>query len=265
VKDGESTPKVVFLPHYGEWGWFILHYIRLVHYFEAAEKMVCCRKGQEVYFPMATGFFYDWTDPIPDRHKKGYRDYDNEEKHRLIEVLGERFPDFEIADQTKLPCVTHPPFEVVPCRLRGLHVDVLLGARRRQKGRGRNWPHWQSLAHGIVAAGLEFGVIGSKGESYHVEGSKHNSWDFEDDDATVEMLSNCRVFVGTNSGTTHLATFLSVPTIEFDPGGRVGLWIRSMEAATSGYFRRLDERAWNAPELVLENVVHYLAAQEDGH
>ena len=64
---------VLVLPFYGEFGHFIYSFIRQVQMINAPNKIVCCKPGDEYYFPSAHGFFYDWSDPFSDDQKCGYR------------------------------------------------------------------------------------------------------------------------------------------------------------------------------------------------
>jgi len=45
----KSDLPTVFLPNYGEFGSTIFKLIKLVHFYDAPEKIVCCQKGEEGY------------------------------------------------------------------------------------------------------------------------------------------------------------------------------------------------------------------------
>jgi hypothetical protein len=64
--------KAIFLPNAGiEFGHTVMTGIRIVEFSRATEKIVCCRPGEQVLYPSATGFCTDWTDPIPDAKRVG--------------------------------------------------------------------------------------------------------------------------------------------------------------------------------------------------
>ena len=70
-----------------------------------------------------------------------------------------------------------------------------------------NWNRWQELVDLLASKGLTVGAVGS-GKSSFILKNCQNSWDFGDEDSAVEMLQNCQVYVGVDSGCTHLAAFL---------------------------------------------------------
>ena len=101
---------ILVLPYYGEFGHFVNSFIRQVHYLHAPAKIVCCRPGEEVYFPSATGFHYDWSDPFDPEQKVGYRDRWpptttfplTTEEIALIDRLGRQFGEYQITLLTQL-------------------------------------------------------------------------------------------------------------------------------------------------------------------
>ena len=67
-----SDRPVVFMPNYGEFGNTIDKTIKMVHFFQAPQKIVCCQPGEEAYYPSADAFYYDWTyDLVDDIHRWG--------------------------------------------------------------------------------------------------------------------------------------------------------------------------------------------------
>ena len=80
--------SICVLPHYGEFGWLVQRHMRLVSLIKTPYLVVCCRHGEEVFYPNADEFYYGWEDSVPDTAKKGYWDnYAVEEKNRLIEDI----------------------------------------------------------------------------------------------------------------------------------------------------------------------------------
>ena len=57
----EYHKPVVFLPNYGEFGSTALKYVRIVEHTKSPHKIVCCRPGEEAYYPSADSYFHDWT------------------------------------------------------------------------------------------------------------------------------------------------------------------------------------------------------------
>ncbi len=263
-KEMASMRRVIFLPHLGEFGWFIARCIRRIHQYAADEKIVCCEKGQEVYFPSASGFVYDWEQPVPEHDRRGIGN--QYECHAPIKKLKERlhaeFPEHEVISNETLSTFGKFPdakewsqtFPLNPTK-RGLKTDLVFGARNRAKVETvQNWDGWPKLADAVISVGHSFAVIGKRGSTRELPGAKHHSWDFDDASADVELLQNCRLYVGGNSGVTHLATFLQVPTIAACPGWPGGEWLEYMRYTTKAYFEHLPNRK---PEHVIERTLKY--------
>ncbi|MBV8782418.1 MAG: hypothetical protein JO353_13565, partial [Phycisphaerae bacterium] len=99
-------------------------------------------------------------------------------------------------------------------RRRGLKADVLLGVRQRQFCPERNWLHWQSLADAITAAGYSFAVIGNPDTATSLDGQVCRSGDY-DTDTAIELLRGCKLYIGQDSGNSHLAATAGAPMLLF--------------------------------------------------
>ena len=64
--EDQRMRKVVYLPHYGEFGFLIMKHLRAVHNDQADVKIVCCERGNECLFPSATGSRTDCSGPCWD-------------------------------------------------------------------------------------------------------------------------------------------------------------------------------------------------------
>ncbi len=219
------------MPHYGEFGWFIIRYIRLVDYIDSPEKIVCCNKKEEVFFPTASGFYYDWKNPIIDLKRKGYRDYNNEEKNKLITKLLSKYPDYIILD----PGVSvHPKVFNIDKNIQndenffkwlynnvvfdlkykkiGIKTDITIAARDRNRSKRREVPLkiWESIEKLLIKKKLNFSVIGKKETSYKLKNAKYNSWNFLNyNDASIELIKSSKLFISMDSGPAHLSKFLN--------------------------------------------------------
>ena len=69
----EPFNQVVILPHYGEYGHFLMTHVRVVHQVKARVKVVCCRPGEELLFPSASDFYYEWNSIFVDKERRGLR------------------------------------------------------------------------------------------------------------------------------------------------------------------------------------------------
>lgn len=210
---------VVFLPCLGEFGYFIVKWIRYVHFFEAGRKVVCCREGHQVFFPSADEFIVA-PDLIPDCKRRGAscRPWT---RNALV-----RYHASLLSDERMFFCFEYPfvgeefgkdklvgNFLLKP-KVRGLKVDVVLAPRRRFMGRTAkyNLDLWPGVLARLRGAGLSVGVIGARESSLDLRGDLV-SWDFPDDDACIEMMMNARVVVSPNCGMVHLAIFLRRPMV----------------------------------------------------
>ena len=232
---------VIILPHYGDFGSFLIWHIRWADAIQAPQKTVCCQSGEEIFYPSATDFFYDWENPLGDSDRKGWRDWDNEDKARLIELFS-RSPEyknykegFNIVDlfpvnepgkyshailtrfgtdgsKDKTSFFAHPhsnSLRIKPKKLVGLKCDVVLGPRKRIRSRFRNWPHWHKIGEMLKADGLSFAVVGKEETTFKVKHADIYSWEYESPDSIIELLQSTKVFASMDTGTAHLAALVN--------------------------------------------------------
>jgi len=207
LKAGADRP-CLFLPFVGEFGHEVMSHLRIVHFHESPVKVVCCRPGNQVLYPSASAFVTDWQDPIPDAARVATMRSSRIDWSHILQ----RFPGHHAHAGANGLTSEQEIFAIKPDRRiefhpkrRGLHADLVFGVRRRAFAPERNWSHWQQLADAASAAGLTFAVIGDKCTSFDLSGQVAHSGDF-DTDAAVELLQNCRLYVGTDSGSSHLAS-----------------------------------------------------------
>jgi hypothetical protein len=259
-----SYDKCVFLPHYGEFGFFITNHVRYVHYCKAAYKVVCCRRGDEPFFPSADEFFYEWENPCPDSKRCVFLGATPEwtariraEVARLKEELSQRFPGFELVWSPRLEKehVLDPDFafDVVPSRSRGLKTDVVISCRRRRIDPEKNFRRWNEIVAPLASRGLSIGIVGRRETSFSPPRCNLKSWTYGDTDADVEMLKNCRLYIGTDSGVSHMAAFLRVPMILFYYEYPHNMY---REMVTMNENRvEVVHRGWNEPGLVVKEAL----------
>lgn len=238
----------LFLPYIGEFGHMVMSHLRLVQWHKAAVKIVCCRRGEEVLYPAADEFFTDWVNPIPDEKRVQLGD------PRRWPEIEEKYPDVRAIfsggfSRTEQRMVFHPG-ERIPFRpqLRGLKVDVCIGTRFRQIGQERNWFHWQRVADALTAEGLTFAVIGTRPTAPDLKGQKYHTGDF-DTDAAIELMQNCSLYLGTDSGNTHLASAVGAEVLVIK-GHRGDGFIPIMETANPGRVHFLPG-GWEEPSMVI--------------
>src|ERR1035437_4674171 len=205
LKDGEGK-RCLFLPFLGEFGHLLMSHIRFTHFHSASEKIVCCRPGEECLFPSASSFVTDWSHPFPDNRRIGSM---RGQRFTWPELCAQ-FPDaWPVQSGNWTPVeelITIQPSLRLPFKpqLRGLRVDVCIGVRNRTICPERNWRHWQRLADAITANGNTFAIIGIRPTAPDLVGQTYHTSDY-DTDAAIELLQSCSLYVGQDSGNSHLA------------------------------------------------------------
>ena len=201
-------------PH-GEFGWFI-QYIRFVYSHKCNEKVVCCRRGDELFFPNANRFLYDFPDcDIPDENRQGT--YISQQECQFKIILEKQYPEFFIYHPGLY--YNHKIFyhtlavPLVPKIIRGIKCEIVLGPRQRKRRHRKNLPYWQGVVDKLISDGISVGVTGRKDTTFNLKGVI-NSWDYEDNhSSSIEMLQNCKVFCSAATGTAALAANCNVPML----------------------------------------------------
>jgi len=178
-----------------------------------------------------------------------------------------RFPDAvplpagDLTPTQELHCIHQgEPIEFHP-RRRGLYAEVLLGIRQRQIFPERNWPHWQSVADALELAGRTFGVVAARETSHDLGGQQFHTGDF-DTDAAIEALKNCRLYVGTDTGVSHLAATVGVPMLVFrtELGSSRDLTPQMIQR-NPGRVTVLPASAWRHPSHVIDGIMRILQGE----
>ncbi len=253
----------LFLPFVGEFGHQVMTHIRIVHWHKAKTKTVCCRKGEEVLYPSAKSFVTDWVDPIPDEWRVASNRTIPTPWPKLVAKYPRLFHVHAGALTPEQELVAINPAERIPFKpkLRGLKADVVLGVRHRQLFTERNWPAWHRTAEALTAQGISFAVIGAKPTSLDLPGQVCHSGDL-DTDAAVELLQNCRLYVGTDSGNSHLASTVGCEMLLFreEQSGSRNL-VPRMEQVNPGRIQLVPD-GWKQPGRVFENIISSLKAKK---
>ncbi len=245
-----AVPPTVFLPFFGEFGFLIASHIRAVHACKSPRKIVFCERGQECLFPTASEFRYDWQNPLPDR-LRGARlpaDFEQQKSAELSRIAG-LFPgsksinsphSWDLVGKVKF-CPSAPHF-LPP-------VDVAISARQRLHHPIRNFQHWQRIVGSLRAKGLRVAVVGEQSTTAKVDVDVR-AWEHPQGATagTVDILSHCKLYVGTDTGTSHLAALMDVPSIiiHHQDKGRIA----EMQQSTRAYFQHLQNTAWTNPAMV---------------
>ena len=276
------TKEVVILPFYGEYGYYLTSFVRSVQRLRSPRKVVCIRRGEEVLFPTASAFFYDWRDFIPDSQKCGFRDSWpitprpplREEDRELINELEKTFPHHELLiidtplSSKEVIDITIPIDRMMEPQRR---VEIVIAARRRHANgtfgdRGlRNFHRWSEIVEPLGEAGYSFGQIGLSETSYQLPLITTRSWDAPSPtQEAIAMLQHAFLFIGTDTGPSHLAAIVGTPAICFrNPQEALSpnlleMINRPIYSARQRHFQTI-EYGWNDPEAVVAAALLFLS------
>jgi ADP-heptose:LPS heptosyltransferase len=136
---------------------------------------------------------------------------------------------------------------------------VVIGLRYRALFAERNWTHWQTVADALVARGISFACIGARPTTLDLAGQACHSADY-DTDATIELVQNARLYLGTDTGISHLVSTIGADMLLFreTASGSRDLTPR-MRAVNRG---RTDviEHGWDNPGAVIDAALFRLGA-----
>lgn len=243
-----------FLPFLGEFGCLIADYARAIHAHPAKRKLVFCRHGEECLFPSATEFRYDWTE-APDDRLAGVAGTEPRELPGWKVVAPNAKADFgKVAKVKFMPAAP----ERLPM------VDVVIAPRVRRVAKGRNWQHWRELVIRLRSLGLKVGVAGVQATSQAVDADCF-AWQHPGGATagTVDLLSKCRLYIGTDSGVSHLAALMDSPSIIINQGVNVRNQLAELRSANRGYVDILPASDWEGTNGVIDAVKRALFPCEE--
>jgi hypothetical protein len=215
---------MIILPCLGEFGCFIGAFVPMVHNMFSlssdARRIVFCRPGDEVLFPLATEFIHDYENPIPDRQRCGFAcDSDPPLFKGDIDAFYLMLARDAVA--------RYPGDHVVRARFRGLEYgstlpypysesvgrDIIVHHRERDFVPQRNSNGRETLLLVLAALAMrpKVHVVGEWAPPQWLAASLETCPRRVDE--TIAVLRGCRVFIGPDSGMAHLAALVGVETI----------------------------------------------------
>ena len=264
---------VVFLPNYGEFGSTVVKLIKIVHFVNAPKKIVCCKKGEECYFPNANEFFYEWDDFVEDEHKWGFFTKKSPRHSTYKKMLSKDFEKIKnhFGDQChyihlwkfnidKIFNKYHHyfTFKLCPKIKNNISADVIISPRNKMSRKENNFLQWEQIISELNKKSYTVGCVGSKDQSITLKNNYINSWDYEDNSsAVIELLSNCKLYLGLDTGVSHLAAFMSVPMIVFSHSNQKHYLTNFMKEINKNYFKDLGKNIKNT-EIIIEKTLNFL-------
>lgn len=275
----KSKKTTVFLPNYGEFGSTVHKLIRIVDFHNSPKKIVCCKRGEEVYFPSADEFYYDWNDCVQDIHKWGFfvkRKKVKDKNDKIInygKMLQEDFIKIKSkfgenvnyvhlwkfnSDKEYEKHASNFRVKLKPKEIRGIRADIIISPRNRTSRSENNFLQWEELIDFFNTNGYSVGCVGSKEHSLKLRNSFVNSWDYKDNaSAVIELLNNCKLYLGLDTGVSHLASIISVPMIIFSHSRQKSYFAWMMEQATLNYFLDLGNNVQDI-DIIKTSCLKYL-------
>lgn len=283
---GDHPKPVVFLPNYGEFGPTIDKLIKIVHFTKAPYKIVSCKYHERAFFPSADMYFSGWNYNLIDDtyrwgfftkkrillkrgkrvsnpHVEEYWKQADEEIQRIKDKFGN---DYEYIDlrhlSNDMTWTTHYShlfrFQFEINKMKWNFPDVVISPRNKLARHDNNFEHWEDFAKVMNDNGYSVGCVGSKESSFQIPQSIMDSWEFSDNArAAIEMLAHCKLYVGLDTGPSHLASFMSVPMIVFQHNNpnSSGTWV--IEKMTEGWFCDLGKHVTNY-DIISNKALEYL-------
>jgi len=266
--------KCIFLPWWGEFGHQIMHNVRMVHFHEASEKIVCCRGGDKCLYPTADSYMVDWKDPMQDKDRGG----SGRREIKWPEIL-KNFPNHtpvnfgNLSPWQEFNCAIEPAKKIDLSKPKwgyqksGLKADVVLGIRERQFCPAKNWDvkNWQHIADKIIKAGYTVAVAGKRPYTNDVKGQVVHSGDWAETSASVELLESCKLYIGSDSGISHLASLVGCRMIVFrEEGMKYRSYIHRM-IETAGHANVTELcNVWSDPEFIVSKALSILSTLTTG-
>lgn len=259
---------VCFLPFRGEFGWYLMNFVKRVHGFQHSNKWVCCKPGHEILFPSATNFFYDWND-ISDDKKAGIVSTKDEDwlKFKILTKFNLSTDQIhfclpnETSWEEKLSLAEFSP-EINNKFNYNLKVDIVLTPRFRKVDVLRNWSPeiWQALVYRLKDLGYSVGICGAKDSTYSLLGADYYSYNYVNIDSDVELMKNAKLVVTCESGLLYLSFLCKSPTI------CVGLWhgdLGSILHRPQNVFFKECREGWENPEILVQEIIKYMSLSYD--
>lgn len=275
----ESKKPTIFLPNYGEFGSTVHKLIRIVYFYNSPKKIVCCKKGEESLFPLANKFFYDWNDCVDDIHKWGffskkklqgvknykYKEYQNlisQDFEKIQSIFGKNYNYIHLwkynSDKIFQLYAHYFKVKLKPKTLKNIKADIIISPRYRKGRSENNFLEWEKLINIFNKKGYSIGCIGSKEQSLRIRNSNINSWDYKDNtSAIMELLNNCKLYLGLDTGISHLASIMSIPMIVFSHVNQKHYLTNFMEKANNNYFLDLGKNVKNT-DIIVNKVIEYM-------
>jgi ADP-heptose:LPS heptosyltransferase len=114
----------------------------------------------------------------------------------------------------------------------------------------------------MLAARYKVGILGMPDTTGPISGPAVMSWAHPDgpDAGCVDLLTHCKLYLGGDSGVTHLAAMMDTPMIIVtNPDRRRDNQVGVIQRANLNYFKQIDD--WHNPNEVIRSAHAYLTGR----
>lgn len=253
---------VCHLPFRGEFGYYLLAFVKRFHGDQNRNKIICLKHGHECLFPTAQEFYYDWQD-ISDEKKAGVILMDDEEEIKI--KVQQKYPNDNIVFVSSKEIGWHnfhsfATHSFIPQNKtnNNLKTDIIIAPRNRKVDSFRNWTqeNWQYVINKIIELGFTVGLCGSKESSFDLENTTYKSYNYLDVDSDVEMMLNSQLVVCQESGMQYLSFLCKRPTICIDYYGSVDRQ-QSLHRDPNAQHKTAPY-VWSNPQLLVDEILYFL-------
>ena len=258
--------KVIIPPFFGEFGVMVMEHLRYVHVLQADQKIVCCERGQECLFPSATEFFTDFTNPVEDANRVHHGPFrlrpeyliavDEIYKrvvalHPNVPIVKPEYPSRQQACRT----IKFKPAAAVALP----SVDIAICPRYRQFSTVKNWSHWTETVQALHDYGFTIGIAGTEDTCFSLSADAY-AWNHPAGATAgaVDLLAHCRLYLGTDTGVSHLAALMDTPQLVFGYWDENNPNCTNMMQISNRKFCRVLLEAWDKPEQIITAALAYL-------
>ena len=239
---------------------------------------------EEAYFPNVDEFFYDWEDLVDEKYKWGffsknkitgvgknhnynyYKQKMAEDVNNIINAIGTDCNYIHLWKFKHAPIFnkyhSHFVFKLKPRKKQDIYADIIISPRNRTSRGENNFLKWDKIISILNKKGYNVGCVGSKNQSLYLPESKVNSWDYDDNgSAVIELLSKCKLYIGLDTGVSHLAAFMSIPMIVFSHSNQRHYLTHFMRELNKNYFLDLGKRITNV-SIIIKNAIKFLGGRK---
>lgn len=214
---GDYSNYRVVLPFRGEFGIKLMRHVPVVHAM-SGKKIVCCEPGEDALYPSAAQVIYCSRKKDAERRDQYSKDaeYVEDMKHKMAEMFPRASLVMTDVGMPKAYFKPKPRKFAICGTIDGTKdIDVLICPRRREYGKEKNWPHWQSLADELSDRGLKVAAAGAPDSSVEVHGVA-KTWKCSPGmtlDTAIDAMNRSKVVVATCAGLAHLAMWCGAPLL----------------------------------------------------